>query len=324
MKRTLFLLLALMIAGSSWGCGGSPEVIRTATARRASPAQIEVDPWALLPGGAVAWLSLDVQAALASSFGQEAQRLWLDRIPLSRSLSTDPARDIDHLYAGAYATVGTDVAIVARGRFDPELIARAAKEDPTSRQGRPIVITDFAGYVVYVLDQLALVPLSKSTLVWGTEIGVRRVLERIESGRLTHPLPSWFESLLGSRAPLTLGIDLDAQPVPATVRTQLDFLQGLRAGRLLGNFEAPGLNLAGALSYDRPETALRAAELIETEAMSLDRYALLLSALSIPKPFRRVEARASGEDVQVALEVEGRALSAVLARFEELTRGLSE
>lgn len=308
------LLLLVCVA-----CAAPQEVIHETTREPASTAEIDADPWALLPRGAVAYGDLDTRALFTSSFGQEARAFWQDRLPVSRGIVIDPSVDVDRIRLGVFATVGTDVAMVVSGRFSVAGISAAFAEDPVARHGKTVVKARFAGFDMFVLSGLALVALSDATLVMGTEIGVRRVLERVESGRLLRPLPPWFEKMLASRAPLTLGVDLDAQPVPAVVRTRLAFLEGLRAARLLGNFESPGLNLAGSLTYDRPDTAVRAAADIEAQAAALDQYALLMSVLRIPRPLRRVRAEAVGQDTQVAVEVEGRAISILLARAEELS-----
>jgi len=267
---------------------------------------------------------LDADAAFDASFAEEARAFWLDHLPVSRSVTIDPTKDVERIRLGVYATVGADVAMVVTGNFEPAQISEALAKDPLARHGKTVVRTRFAGFDVFVLDAMALVPLTKRTLVLGTEIGVRRVLERVESGRLARPLPGWFEKLLERSAPLALGVDLDAQPVPAVVRTRLSFLAGLRAARLLGNFESPGLNLAGSLTYDRPDTALAAAADIEAKAASLDKYALLMGVLGIPRPLRRVRAEAVGQDAQVVVEVEGRAIAMLMARSKELTGAMFE
>jgi len=318
-RRALALFLLLTV-----GCGSPQEVVRQTTRTPATAAQIDADPWALLPRGAVAWADVDAKAVNASSFAEEARTLWLDTLPVSRTASIDPTRDVDRIRLGVYATVGADVAMIVSGRFSPAKIEEAAKKDALARHGKPVVAAHFAGFDVYVLEGLALVPLTSRTLVLGTEIGVRRVLERVESGRLVRPLPPWFEKMLSTGAPWALGVDLDAQPVPAVVRTRLTFLEGLRAARLLGNFDLPGLNLAGALTYDRPDTAAAAAADIEAQAAALDQYAVLMSVLRIPRPLRRVQAQAVGQDAQVVVEVEGRAIGVLLARFREIADGLSE
>lgn len=312
--------LALAVAG----CAAPQEVIRKSASTPATAAEVDTDPWALLPRGAVAWGDIDTRALFGSSFGQEARAFWQDRLPLSRGVVIDPEADVERVVLGMYATVGSDVAMVVRGRFSKAQIEAAHAKDPVARHGKSILRTRFAGFDMFVLEGLALVPLTEKTLVLGTEIGVRRVLERVEAGRLTRPLPAWFEKMLASGAPLALGVDLDAQPVPAVVRTRLAFLEGLRAGRLLGNFDTPGLNLAGSLTYDRPDTAAAAAADIEAQVATLDKYAVLMSVLRIPRPIRRVQAQAVGQDAQVVLEVEGRAIGVLLARAEELSGQMFE
>lgn len=310
--------LAVSVAGG-WGCGASPEVVRrTVTERSLTDEQIDEDPWALLPSGAVTWAEVDAKKLFAGQFGQEASVLLADHLPLARGAGFDPARDIERIHLGVYATAGSDVAVVARGTFDGKKIRQAVAENPTAAHGREILSTRFAGFDVYVVDGAALAPITNRTLVFGSEIGVRRVLERIEESRIRRALPVWYEDMLKTRAPLSIGVDLDAQPVPATVRTRLAFLQGLRAGRLLGNFESPGLNLAGTLTYDKPESASAAAEALEAQVKNLDRYALLLNLFKIPQPVRRLETRAVRESTEVAIEVEGRAVAAGLARFDQI------
>lgn len=317
-------LTIVALAWATLACAAPQEVIRESTRTPATAAQIDADPWALLPRGAVAWGDVDSRAAFASSFGQEARAFWQDRLPVSRGIVIDPERDVDRIRLGVYATVGSDVAMIVSGRFSKAQILDAFAKDPVARHGKTITRTKFAGFDMLVLEGLALVPLTEHTLILGTEIGVRRVLERVESGRLVRPLPPWFEKMLQSQAPVAFGVDLDAQPVPAVVRTRLAFLEGLRAARLLGNFDSPGLNLAGALTYDRPDTAQAAAADIEAQAAALEKYALLMSVLRIPRPLRRVQAQAVGQDAQVAVEVEGRAIAVLLARAEELSGKMFE
>jgi hypothetical protein len=102
------------------------------------------------------------------------------------------------------------------------------------------------------------------------------------------------------------------------VRTRLTFLEGLRAGRLLGNFADPGLNLAGTLTYDSPETASRAATTITEQNESLRRVDAVSAILGIPRLLRRLEARPTGKDTQLVLEMDARVAQALLKSVDQL------
>ncbi|HSC89666.1 MAG TPA: hypothetical protein VLC09_20430 [Polyangiaceae bacterium] len=302
------------------GCAAPPEqIVLTAAGRGAPDADVDGDPWRLLPGGAVAWVWLDAKALAAASFGTEANQVLVEHLPLSSKGDFNLGSDVDQVVLGMYATAGADAVAVARGRFDREGIAAAIAADPTARNGRPIQVNSFAGRKVYVTDGWAMVPVTKQTLVFGSEVGVRRVLERIEEGRLLRSLPSWYEQMLAQKtAALVLGVDLDAQPVPSVLRTKLAFLEGMRAGRLLGNFSDPGMHLAGTLTYDSPESAVRASAALEAQAAALRRAEMLLAMLKMPRPIRSLETRATGKDTQVTVAVDGRAIAMLLTQTDEV------
>lgn len=323
-SRRWFCALAASSLLCFVGCGPRREVIIEVKAKPASSKAIDADPWALLPPGAVLWSHVSASSLFASSFGEEAGVFLTDHLPLSRGLGFDPRKSIEQLHTAVYATAGTDFVCVARGRFDPRDIELEFAEAPTAPHGGAIVMSRFAGFDVYVSAGVALVPLTTQTLLFGTEIGLRRVLERIEMNRLVRTLPDWYEDMLEQPAEFSLGIDLDAQAVPATVRSRVSFLEGLRAGRLLGNFRDPGMNLAGTLSYDRAESATQAAETMEALVGRMEKYAILFEVLKIQQPLRRFETRAQGRDTQVVLEVEGRAIGMALVRGDEVVSSLKE
>lgn len=319
------LLILFGVVSALAGCKSSPElIVETGAGRQATPAEIDEDPWALLPGGAIALAQVNAQELVGASYGSEVVTLLRDHLPLARDAGLDLEKDIDQVVLGVYATAGSDVAAVATGRFRKERIVEAIRRDPVAVHGREIRINEFAGFEVYVVDFAAMVPLTENTLVFGSEIGIRRVLERIEEGRLERSLPPWYERMLQQqKAHFALGIDLDAQPVPAALRTRLAFLKGLRAGRLLGNFEEPGLNVAGTLTYDRPDSAKNAVRYIQEQEKMLSRASVLMRMLKMPRPIDRLEARAVDKEAQVAAEIEGRAIAAILMRFDEVIERFS-
>lgn len=314
--------LAFLCGGCLMACAAPAEqIVQTAAGRRASDLEVDGDPWRLLPGGAVAWFRFDPRSLSGVTYESDVNRLLLEHLPLSDGQGFQLTRDVEETVLGVYATAGADVAAVARGTFDAAQIEAAIEKKPSGASGRPILKTTFAGRVVYVADGWAMVPVTSRTLVFGTEVGVRRVIERIEEGRIQRSLPAWYEQMLEVKgAGFAWGIDLDAQPVPSTVRTKLDFLSGLRAGRLLGNFESPGLNLAGTLSYDSPDSAQKASVSLENWGQTL-RVAGLVGALQSPSgggSIRRLEARATGKETQVAVEVDERLIQTLLRGMQDL------
>ncbi|MCH2109380.1 MAG: hypothetical protein MK135_08620, partial [Polyangiaceae bacterium] len=151
----------------------------------------------------------------------------------------------------------------------------------------------------------------------GTETGVRRVIERVQEKHLRRDLPPWFEELLGKeKSQFTLGLDLDAQAIPAVLRSESPATEGLRAGRLLGNFSPPGLNLVGSLSYQKPSYAEQAEAFLDGQRQKAESYALLLKMMKLRQPLRKLEAVSTDKTLQVALALDGPALVQILNRFE--------
>jgi hypothetical protein len=317
MKTLLAHLLVVSLmcgAVALGGCAAPQEVIVvTAEGRRATPQAVDEDPWRLLPPGAVMWLRLDMKQAFQAEFGPQIEKTMVDLLPFATGAGIEPKKDIDVVVGALYATVGSDIVAVGQGRFDPLAVERAVQKKPESVGGLPIQVGVFAGSTMYVAGHSAMAILTESTLVFGTQLGVRRVLERVEEGRLKRTLPAWYEALLSqAAAEFQWGIDLDSQPVPAAFRTQVEFLNQLRAARLVGNFRSPGLNLAGTLTYESPQVAETASrELLELE-QSLGNYDIILAALRVPKPIRSLRTQAIDKDTQVAIEIDGRAIAAFL------------
>lgn len=320
-RRTLGALGILSALG---GCASAPERIEMArTTVAVEDAEIDADPFALLPGGAVGWGRVDLRKLGGVEYANQLYAVLDEQLPVPRESGFVFARDVDLVGSAAYGAVGFDVLSVLVGRFDKDAL-EAFLASRSELAGQPLVVGRYAGRNVFVRGGASLSVLTDRTAIVGTELGVRRALERIEEGRLKRSTPAWFDELLrNEKASLAIGLDLDAQVIPSVLRTRLDFLEGLRAARLLGNFEAPGLNLAGTLTYDKPKTASDAAASILEKAEQLRRAELLLLVLRMPRPFRRVEASAGGRDTQIALEVEGRAISIALERRAELASGLA-
>ncbi len=300
-------------------------IVETAAGLRAPDAVIDADPWALLPSGAITWMSLRAAELFRSSFGAQVSALLNRTLPIPQQSGFDPARDIDTLAVGVYSMAGIDVAGIARGRFNPAAFEQAAAlPGAATPTGRPVTRTQYAGRTLYLSDGNGLALLTPSTMAFGDETGIRRVLDRIEEGRVGRTMPKWFEELLTHQeAPFAWGSDLKANPLSNAARHEVPFLDNLRAVRLLGNFAEPGLNFAGTLTYEDEAAAQRGVQTLLSTAESLRSYAFVMALIGVAQPLRRLDAEPQGSEAQVVAEVDGQAISSLLANAERLMAFLS-
>lgn len=322
----VFCRVFLMCAAVNFfGCTSVQEEIRVASDHpRPPPEAIDQDPWQLLPKGAVGLLRVDKEVWKAD-FGQDLAAAFVGHLPQPADVPFDPAMDVDLIVGAAYATVQNDVVFVCQGRFRPNDIAHAMSGSPKTRAGQAVTKITFAGETMYVSAPFAMVILTPKTMVLGTQLGVRRVLEVVEEGRMKRHLPAWYEALLARPgADLQLGVDLDADAVPAVLRTRLEFLNHLRAARLLGNYKGGGLNLAGSLTFDTPQAAAQAGQEISSADDQMEQFRLLLQTLGMPVLFKRIAAQATGKDAQFAVEVEGDAVSYFLKNLNQVSEQVFE
>jgi hypothetical protein len=92
----------------------------------------------------------------------------------------------------------------------------------------------------------------------------------------------------------------------------------LETGRAVLNFEAPGVNVAGTLTYgDEAAAARGAASLLQTEQL-LQTYAWVLSALGISQPIERIQAEPRGKEAVFVVAVRGQAVKQLLAKVPTL------
>jgi hypothetical protein len=300
-------------------CSKQEEIIvETAAGRRVDDGRIDADPWALLPSGAVSWWSLGARELFASRFGAQMVALLQRTLPVPVGSGHEPSRDIESVALGMYTLSGVDVAGIATGQFDAAGFEQALARGALTAARRPVTRTIYAGRPLYLSDGVGLTVLTPRTMAFGNEVGMRRVLDRIEEGRIQRAVPRWFEDLLGAGAPLAWGVDLGAHPLPDAARRQVAFLDGLRAARLLGNFQEPGINLAGTLTYDTEEAAERGANTLRRTAESLRSYELLMALIGVMQPLRRLDAQTKGREAQVVAEVDGMAVAGLLGNAERL------
>jgi hypothetical protein len=116
-------LVFVVVAWLAVACSKKEEIIvESADGAELSAAQIDQDPLALLPSGAIGVFRVDAPQLFASEFGQRMNRLVSARVPVPPSAGFDPARDLSVLHIGLYSMQGADFAVVATGNFDPAAI----------------------------------------------------------------------------------------------------------------------------------------------------------------------------------------------------------
>lgn len=323
MSRRRFLALLGGVCLSA--CAKQEDVIvHSAEGKAQTVAQIDADALSLLPGGAITVGVLDAKALFASQFGDKLLELSRRRAPVPEAAGFDPKRDLTKVYFGVYSMQGADVCGVALGSFDPAKIEAAADGVQKTPQGVAVTKTTYAGRALYTADSVGFTVLTTRTALFGNQTGIRRALDRIQGGSAKRELPAWAGQVLGQSAPFAFGSNLKDNPVPNALRSRLPFLDGVETLSVIGNFAAPGINLAGTLVYPDEEAArVGAGKVGETRAM-LDGYTPFLALLGIPKPVQKLEAEAIGKEGHFVAGIDAVAVSTLLSRLEDLLSSLPQ
>ena len=148
------------------------------------------------------------------------------------------------------------------------------------------------------------------TVVIGDETGIRRVLDRLTEGRAQHDVPAWVDSVLTTpNAEIALTFDFAGQAPAAAVVQAMPFLAGVKTARALGNFESPGANFVGSLTYPDAATAQTAAASILGINQTLSSYGFLMQLAGMGTPVQKLDAAAVGNDAQFAISLQANAVS---------------
>lgn len=288
-------------------------IVATGEGKELTDADIDREPLALLPGNAVGLFYIDCQKLFASEFGQRVLTIARARTPVPPSAKFDPQRDLSHAYVGVYSMQGADAAAVLVGNFDKAAIEAAADGTQATPLGTPVVKSSYAGRALYTSHNIGFSVLTARTVLVGNETGIRRALDRIKEGRVTNLAPSWFQELQKTQsAPLAAGFDLTAQPITDAARQQLPFLNGLETARLVGNFEKPGINVAGTLTYGDEQGAQAASTNLNQFRDVIASWGWLASLAGVAQPVKQLEAKNEGKDAKVVAGLDGAALGQLL------------
>ena len=310
----VFALLPLL------GCSRTEDVIvQTGAGKEASAVDIDKEPLALLPGGVVGIASVDARKLVASPFGGRLLALLNQRLPVPPSAGFDPARDLDHLYLGLYSMQGADLSGVALGKFDKAKIEAAVNGVEKTPQGVPIAKRQYAGRTLYTAAGFGFCLLSDHTALFGNDTGIRRALDRVREGRVRRQTLPWMDKLLDGEksAPIVAGADLRAQAIPQAASSNLAFLNGLETMAFVGNFNDPGVNLAGTLVYGDEAGAKQGEQNVQALAQKLGTYGTLLALVGVPQPVRQLQAEAKGKQAAFVAGLDGAALLQLLDKLPQ-------
>jgi hypothetical protein len=309
--------VVLVAACVSFACGKKQDVIIAAADRVSiTAADIDRDPIALMPSGAVGLIRVDAPALFQSVVGQRLRDLVLARMPLPASAGFEPTRDLSAVYIGLYSMSGANVAAVATGTFNPPAIERAADGTTMTPLGAPLVKTTYARQTLYVSRNIGFAVLTEHTVLLGDETGIRRALDRLGEGRAQHDVAPWVDDVLRTpNAAMVGAFNLVGQsPVEAGVKN-LAFLHGLKTARIVGNFEPPGMNFAGTLTYPDPQAAQAASADLEQSNQKLQAYSFFLQLAGIGNPIQKLQTTVAGNDTQFVMAVEQRAVEWVVGQL---------
>lgn len=304
-------------AFSHAACGGGDDIIvKTSEGVGLTAVDIDKNPLALLPAGAAGVLNLEPQALFRSSTGAQLKRLLEARLPLPASAGFLPERDLRRLIVGFYSFQGVDFAGVAVGEFDPVAIAAAADQSQNTQLGAPLVRVEYAGRTFYVSANIGFAVLTTHTAVFGNETGIRRALDRLEAGRVAVEVSPEIESLLERPgAPMAFGSDAGQAPHVTAVTSSIPALRDLKMARVVGDFEPPGVNFAGTLTYPSVDSAESARQAILKVHQDITSVTWLVQAVGLGQPIQHLEVRTKGASVQFTIGLNGTATNALLQQF---------
>jgi hypothetical protein len=298
----LGLALGLTVAG----CGGKKDGVTANNAGKAP--DLDADPIALLPASAVAVTSLDARQFFASpSFGAQLAQATERYLPIGQEANFVVSRDLSRVVCGSYAMQGADVACVLSGNFDEPRIRAMAEQHQPTKSGGVLVLSQYGGRTLYTINNVGFSILTPKTALAGTETGMRRALDRVLAGRIQRDIQPWMAQTLDTAgAPAALAADFSSQQVPQNTGLPLPATQGLRSARVLANFQPPGLNIAGSLTYADPQTAQNASAAIQSQTK------FLAFAPLIGVQIKQFNVAVQQSDVQITVATDDQSLKNLL------------
>jgi hypothetical protein len=309
MVRALLLATLVLFA---FGCKGG------ATAQ-AKKVDLDADPLALLPPGALVVAWVDAQALYGSArLGPKLTSLSDRIMPLGEDAGFVPSRDVLRIATAAYAT-GDGVAVL-RGRFDRARIESAQ----STKTGARVTHGTYAGHATSTTDKVSFAVLTAHTAVAATGDGLRRVLDRVaalEAGGVLAPaLSSWMVESLTDRsvAPppaVAVAADVVNQPIAAaTIATlKVPWLEGIQRAKVLAAMREqpvdPGLHVSATFTYADAAHAEEAAN----GARLADKWLKVLGPFIGGVELSDFEVASQDSDARCSFAVDDRSVVALLS-----------
>lgn len=243
------LLMCLGLALGSSACSSEEVIVKTTSGVELKAADIDSEPLALVPPGALAVVNVQPKELFASPLGHRFLALAQSQFPLPPSTGFDVQRDLERLIVGVYSAAGIDFSGVAVGRFDVAAIKAAAEKSEATPLGTPLVPVRYSQWDFYVSANIGFCVLTPRTVLFGNEVGIRRALDRLERGDLRVSQDPDVEALMRNPgAPIALGLSNGDAALNAVLqRTPLG--NNLRVARVVANLQPPGLNVAGTFTF---------------------------------------------------------------------------
>jgi hypothetical protein len=323
-------VVGAMALGLVGACGGSganqptptlATASASATAAKVTPDMLEKDPLALFPSGALGMFSIDLKAFYASqSAGPAAAQLVEKFFPIGQEANFSPSKDLDRVIGGFYSMQGADALATLAGRFDEAKIAQVAQQKTQLRMGGIVVATQYAGRTLFTIADAGFTVLTPHLVIAGTKTTIKRALDRIRDAHLAHDAPAWMLQTLATPAASTaLAFDTKSMPLSGlTGGFPLKGTDGMTALRLLGNFQPPGMHVAGAATYSDEAHAKAGADGLKALTNSTT-FTVATSALGMT--LKDVTVTPVQSDAQIAFAIDDASLRNLLTRLPAVFGG---
>jgi hypothetical protein len=320
--------VGLLIAAAACGGGSANQqptlVTPTPSASAAvTPDSLEKDPLSLFPGGALGMFAVDLRAFYTSqSAGPTAAQVAEKYFPIGAEAGFSAWRDLDRMMGGIYSMQGADVLATLVGRFDEAKIAQVAQAKTQTRLGLPVVASTYANRTMYTVSDVGFTIISPHLVLTGTKTTIKRALDRMRDAHLGHDAPAWMIQTVqtpAAAAALALNLDGSKGGIPLASITggfPLKGTDGLTALRLLGNFQAPGMHIAGSATYVDAAHASAGADGLKSVFASTV-FSVAMSALGVS--VQNVTITPAQNDAQIACTIDDASLRNFIGRLPALT-----